>query len=81
MRMRLSKLQDDDKEVKELSLKGLLEGWEDIKAVFYDQSLLYILKVICSNLINKYHNDPLADHFEIAKTQALITRKYYWLTL
>ena len=32
-------------------------------------------------LISQYHNNPLAGHFGINKTQELITRKYYWPTL
>ncbi len=45
------------------------------------QGLLYVPKVICSELISRHHNDPLAGHFGIEKTCKLIARKYYWPTL
>ncbi len=61
--------------------KGLPEGWENIEQVFHYQSLPYVPKVIRSELINKYHDDPLAGHFGIEKTRELIARKYYWPTL
>ena len=79
--MRLSKLQNDDKKAKKLRSEGLLKSWEDIKEVLYYLSLPYISKIICSELINRYHNNPLVGHFSIKKTQKLIARKYYWPTL
>ncbi len=45
------------------------------------QGLPYVPKVICSELISRHHDDPLAGHFGIEKTCELIARKYYWLTL
>ena len=35
MKMRLFELQDDNNKTKKLRLKRLLEGWKDIKKVFY----------------------------------------------
>ncbi len=32
-------------------------------------------------LISRYYDDPLADHFGIEKIRELIARKYYWPTL
>ncbi len=61
-------LQDNDKEAKKLRLEGLSENWEDIEEMFYYQGLPYILKVICSKLISRYHNNLLAGHFGIEKT-------------
>lgn len=77
LKMRLLELQDDDKKVKKLRLKGLPKDWEDIKHVFYYQGIPYVLKVICSKLINRYHNNLLAGHLGIEKICELITRKYY----
>ncbi len=77
MRMRLSELQDDDKNAKKLSSEGLPEGWENIEQVLYYQGLPYIPKVICSKLISRHHNDPLAGHFDIKKTRELIATTYY----
>ena len=80
--MRLLELQDDDKEAKKLRLEQvLLKGGEDIEQMLYYQDLLYIPKVIRSELISRHYNDPLAGHFGIEKTRKLIARKYYWPTL
>ena len=82
IRMRLLKLQDDDKKAKKLrSEPVLLECWKNIKQVFHYQDLPYVLKVIYSELISRHHDNPLVGHFGIEKTQELIARKYYWLTL
>ncbi len=77
MRMRLPELQDDDKEAMNLSSEGLPEGWEDIEQVLHYQGLLYVPKVIRSELISRHHDDPLAGHFGIEKTRELIARNYY----
>ena len=66
--MRLPEFQDDNKEAKKLRSKGLLEGWEDIKQMFYYQGLPYVSKVICSEQISKHYNKSLIDHFGIEKT-------------
>ncbi len=42
IRMRLSKLQDDDKEAMKLRSKGLPDGWEDIEQVFHYQGFPYV---------------------------------------
>lgn len=81
MRIRLLKLQKNDKEAKKLRSKRLTEGWKNIEQVFYYQVLSYVSKIICSKLISKHHNHPLASYFSIEKTWELITKKYYWLTL
>ncbi len=57
--MRLLELQDNNKEVKKQRSKRLLEGLKDIEGMLYYQSFPYISKVICSKLINKYHDNPL----------------------
>ncbi len=81
MRMRLPELQNEDKEAMKLKLEGLPEGWEDIKQVLHYQGLLYVPKVIRSELISRHHDNPLVGHFSIEKTRKLIVRKYYWLML
>ncbi len=40
MKMRLSKLQDDDKKVKTLRVEKLSKDWEDIEEVLHYQGLL-----------------------------------------
>lgn len=57
--MRLPELEDDDKKAKKLCSEGLLEGTEDIDKLFYYQALLYVPKVVCSELISRYHDDLL----------------------
>ncbi len=49
--------------------------------VLCHQGLLYMPEIVRTELINRYHDDPLAGHFEINKTRKLIAQKYYWLTL
>ncbi len=68
IKMKLPKLQDDDKETKKLRLKRLQEDWKNILEVLHYQDLLYIPKVICSELISRYYNNPLIGRFGIKKT-------------
>ena len=81
MKIRLPKLQNNNKKSEKLKSERLPEGWEDIKEMFYYKSLLYIPKIICSKIISRHYDNPLISHFGIKKTQELIARKYYWLTL
>ncbi len=76
--MRLPELQDDDKKAIKLRSEELPEGWEDIEQMLHYQGLLYVPKVICSELISRHHNNPLVGHFGIERTCKLIARKYYW---
>ncbi len=75
--MTLPELQDNDKEAMKLRSERLSESQEDIKQVLHYQGLLYVPKVIQSELISKHHNKLLAAHFGIEKTCKLIARKYY----
>lgn len=68
MRMRLSELQDNDKEVRKLIVKRSPKGQEDIKKIFYYQGFLYIPKIICSMLIKNHHEDRLVDCYGLKKT-------------
>ncbi len=49
--------------------------------MLHHQGLLYMPEVVRTELISRHHDNPLAGHFGIKKTQELITRKYYWPTL
>lgn len=73
MKIRLSKLQDDDKKAKKLKSERLSKGQKDIEKTLYYQGLPYVLKVICSELISRHLNNPFVDHLDIEKTQELIT--------
>ncbi len=75
--MRLPELQDEDKEAMKLRSEGLSESWKNIEQVLHYQGLSYVPKVIRSELISRYYDDPLAGHFAIEKTRELIARKYY----
>lgn len=74
MRLRLPELQDDNMEVRDLQSKDLLEGQKDIKDLFHYEGLPYVLKIIRSELINCYYNDPLTGYFETQMNQELIVR-------
>lgn len=82
MHLKLHKLQEFDSRNQEIrAAKQLQEGWEDLNRVFHHQNLHYIPKIICTKLINRYHNNPLASYFGIDKTKKLISQKYYWPSL
>ena len=82
MRLRLSKLQDNDEEAKLLrGFVGFLEEWEDVERVFQYQRLLYVLEIICFMVISCQHNDFLTERFGCDKTSELVSRKYYWPSL
>ena len=76
MRLKLSKLQESDKEAQKIRAEGL-DGYEDINRVLHYQRLLYVPKAICIELISQYHNDLLVGPFGINKTKKLISRNYH----
>ena len=59
----------------------LQEGQTDIDGVLHHQGLLFMPKVIWTELISRHHDDLMASHFGINKTRELIGRKYYWPSL
>ena len=78
MRLRLSELQEKDKEAKCLrGSAGLPEDWEDVEGVLQYQRLPYVPEIICSKMISCHHDDSLAGHFAIHKTKELVGQKYY----
>ena len=82
MRLRLSKLQENNEETKFFrSSAGLLESWEDVEGVLQYQELPYVLAIIHFKVISCHYNDPLARHFGINKTRELVGQKYYWPSL
>lgn len=56
------------------------EDWEDINEMLYFQYLLYVPKIINIDLISRHHDNPLAGHLGIKKTQKLVAQKYYQST-
>ena len=81
LRLWLPDLQGNNNQAKKLRAAELTEGWEDIKEVLQYGGLLYIPEIIQLEMISWHHDNPLAGHFGIDKTQELIARKYYWPTL
>ena len=45
---------------------------QDIDGVLHHQSLHFMPEAIWTKLISRHHDDPLASHFGIDKTQELI---------
>lgn len=82
MRLRLPKSQNNNAHVEELQIsKNLSKVWEKVKGILQHPKLFYVSKIIYFELINYYHNNLLAGHFEINKTCEFIARKYFWSTL
>ena len=75
MSLRLSELQDNNKEGKALRSDaiGLLEDWENDKEMLQYWSLLYIPEIIHSKVINYHYDDLLVGHFRIDKIWELVT--------
>ena len=81
IRLRLHKLQVEDNHACKFRAKQLVKDWQDIDGVLHYQGLPYVPEIIQTELISRYHDNPLAGHFGIKKTHELIARKYYWPTL
>ena len=78
MRLKLQELQSKNKQARKLRAEQpVKDSWKNINGVLYHQSLPYVLEIIRIELISRYHNDPLAGHFGIKKTQEFVARKYY----
>lgn len=71
----------EDPEARKIRELGPKKGWEDIKGVFYQESLPYVPDIIRKALIIRHYDTPLTGHFGIEKTRKLIAQKYYWLML
>ena len=76
MSLRLAELQESDEEALKIRAKGL-DGYKDINGMLHYQELSFVPEIIQTELISRYHNNPLAGHFGINKTRELIDRKYY----
>lgn len=75
MGLQLAKLQDNNKKAKMFRFIGFSKGWKDNKGMLQYWDLPYISEIIFSELVSQHHNDLLAKHFEIDKTQELVVRK------
>lgn len=72
MKMRLLELHYNNKKIRKLGAKKLPEDSKNIKEILHYQDFLYVFIIICSELINRYYDNLLADHFRIENTQELI---------
>ena len=75
--MRLSELQESDKESRRIRAEGLRDGYKEVDGVLHHQGLPFVPEIIRTELISRHHDDPLSGHFGIDKTRELIGRKYY----
>ena len=75
MRLRLVELQVEDSQVRKIRAEKLGGNWEDTNRILHYQGLPYVLEIIRTELISRHHNDPVAGHFGIEKTQELVARK------
>ena len=66
---------------REIREKGLKEGWEEIDGVLHHGGRPYLPEIIRNRIISRHHDDSLAGHLGVEKTQELVARKYYWPTL
>ena len=80
MRLKLQELQETNSKAQELRQQKA-NGYKEIDNIIHHQGLQFVPKAIETELISRYHNDPLAEHFGIKKTCKLWAEKYYWPTL
>ena len=76
MRLRLVELQELDGEVQQIKAEGF-NRYEDNDGVLYHKGLLFVSRVIETELISQHYNNQLAGYFCINKTKELIGQKYY----
>ena len=78
MKLRLVELQAEDGQARKIRAEKRGGNWEDYDRILYHQDLPYVSEIIKTELISSHHDNLLAGHFSIEKTQELIARKYYW---
>ena len=78
LRLRLPELLAEDQEARKIRKQDLKDSWEEnADMVIYNPNPLYIPEIVKTELISRYHDNPLAKHFRIDKIGELITQKYY----
>ena len=77
MQLGLLELQESYPKAKKLRSKNLLKGWEVMEGILEHQGFLYILEIICSEVIYYLYDNLLAGHFRIDKTTKLIAKNYF----
>ena len=74
MRLRIQELQETHSKAQELRQK---KDYQDINGILHHQDLPCTPEAIQIEFISRHHNDFLASHFGIEKTQELVAKKYY----
>ena len=67
LRLGLPKLQEEDQAATKIRQPGLKEGRTEFEGLLHYQSLLYLPEIIITEIISRYHNNPLEGHFGIEK--------------
>ena len=80
MRLKLQELQEKNTEAQKIRSEKR-QSWKEIDGVLHHKSLSYVPELIKTELISRHHDNQLAGHFGIEKTQELVAKKYYWETL
>ena len=70
-------MQVEDGQAWKMRAEKLGRNLEDLDEILHHQGLFYVLKIIKTELINIYHNNPLPGYFGIKKIWELVTRTYY----
>ena len=52
--------------------------WSEIEEILYYDGKPYILEILQADLLERNHDDPLAEDFGNKKTFELYTGKYHW---
>ena len=78
MNLRLTELQELNKKAQKLmATEELQKGWININRMLHYQGLLFLPKIIQTELISRHYDNLLAGHFNINKTREFISWKYY----
>lgn len=48
----------------------LPKRWEEVNGIFHHQEIPYIPKIVHSELISRYYNDLLSDHFGVRENKS-----------
>lgn len=63
------------------SVTEVLYPWKESEEVLYYDDKPYIPETLRTLIMARHHDDRLAGHFGIEKTQKFIIRKFHWDTL
>lgn len=64
--------------MRKIRSQSMKDSLEIIERVFHQKSILYLLKIIKTKIISRYHDDLLANNFKSVKTLEFIAQNNYW---